>query len=76
MLLQPPDYLPPRDPTFTISVSSNASFFIGTLLGKIFLGETSANFNFAGDGGVVICAETNLYYAKIGTTSGGYTGDC
>ncbi|KAI3332359.1 lactonohydrolase [Xylariaceae sp. AK1471] len=48
----------------------------GTLLGKIFLGETSANFNFAGDGGMVICAETNLYYAKIAVTSGAYAGDC
>jgi gluconolactonase len=47
----------------------------GTLIGKIFLGETSANFNFAGDGGMVICAETNLFYAKIAATSGAYTGD-
>ncbi|KAI0391602.1 lactonohydrolase [Xylariaceae sp. FL0594] len=46
-----------------------------TLLGKIFTGETVANFNFAGDGGLVIAAETNLYYAKISTTSGAYTGD-
>lgn len=46
----------------------------GTLIGKIFLGETSANFNFAGDGGMVICAETDLFYAKIATTSGAYTG--
>ncbi|KAI8954418.1 gluconolactonase [Xylaria longipes] len=46
----------------------------GTLIGKIFLGETSANFNFAGDGGMVICAETNLFYAKIAATSGAYTG--
>lgn len=37
----------------------------GTLLGKIFLGTTSANFNFAGKGGMVICAETELYYASI-----------
>ncbi|KAH8157263.1 hypothetical protein CIB48_g10980 [Xylaria polymorpha] len=47
----------------------------GTLIGKIFLGETSANFNFAGDGGMVICAETNLYYAKLAATSGAYIGD-
>ncbi|KAI0966548.1 lactonohydrolase [Xylaria arbuscula] len=47
----------------------------GTLIGKIFLGQTSANFNFAGDGGVVICAETELFYAKIAATSGAYTGD-
>ncbi|KAI1174892.1 gluconolactonase [Nemania sp. FL0916] len=45
----------------------------GTLIGKIFLGETSANFNFGGDGSMVICAETNLYYAKIAATSGAYT---
>ncbi|KAI0406802.1 gluconolactonase [Xylaria palmicola] len=42
----------------------------GTLIGKIFLGETTANFNFAGDGGMVICAETHLFYAKIAATSG------
>ncbi|KAI0098629.1 gluconolactonase [Nemania sp. FL0031] len=47
----------------------------GTLIGKIFLGETSANFNFAGDGGMVICAETSLFYAKIAVGSGAYTGD-
>ncbi|KAI0478225.1 gluconolactonase [Xylaria cf. heliscus] len=47
----------------------------GTLIGKIFLGETSANFNFAGDGGMVICAETDLFYAKIAATSGAYTDD-
>ncbi|KAI0538310.1 D-lactonohydrolase [Xylaria digitata] len=46
----------------------------GTLIGKIFLGEASANFNFAGNGGMVICAETHLYYAKIAATSGAYTG--
>jgi gluconolactonase len=37
----------------------------GKLLGKIFLGATSANFAFAGKGRMVICAETNLYYAEI-----------
>ncbi|KEF56750.1 gluconolactonase [Exophiala aquamarina CBS 119918] len=37
----------------------------GTLLGKIFIGETSANFNFAGKGRMVICAETQLYYATL-----------
>ncbi|KAI0420491.1 D-lactonohydrolase [Xylaria grammica] len=46
----------------------------GTLIGKIFLGGASANFNFAGDGGMVICAETYLFYAKIAVTSGAYTG--
>ncbi|KAI1425483.1 gluconolactonase [Xylaria sp. FL1777] len=47
----------------------------GTLIGKIFLGQTSANFNFAGDDGMVICAETELFYAKIAATSGAYTDD-
>jgi gluconolactonase len=37
----------------------------GKLLGKIFLGATSANFAFAGKGRMIICAETNLYYAEI-----------
>ncbi|KAK5635158.1 hypothetical protein RRF57_010870 [Xylaria bambusicola] len=46
----------------------------GTLIGKIFLGQTSANFNFAGEGGMVICAETELFYAKIAATSGAPTG--
>ncbi|WVQ75912.1 hypothetical protein IAR50_005547 [Cryptococcus sp. DSM 104548] len=37
----------------------------GLLLGKIYLGETSANFAFAGDGRMVIGAETQLYYATL-----------
>jgi gluconolactonase len=37
----------------------------GKLIGKIYLGTTSANFNFAGDGRMVICAETELYYATL-----------
>ncbi|KAJ9499454.1 hypothetical protein LTR99_009622 [Exophiala xenobiotica] len=37
----------------------------GTLLGKIFLGTTSANFNFAGKGRMVICAETELFYVTL-----------
>jgi hypothetical protein len=37
----------------------------GKLLGKIFVGTTSANFNFAGKGRMVICAETELYYATL-----------
>ena len=37
----------------------------GVLLGKIFLGTTSANFNFAKGGRMVICAETELYYVQI-----------
>ncbi|KAI0165625.1 lactonohydrolase [Xylariaceae sp. FL1272] len=46
----------------------------GTLIGKIFIGEVSANFNFAGDGGMVICAETDLFYAKLQVTGGHYSG--
>ncbi|KAJ5860288.1 SMP-30/Gluconolaconase/LRE-like region [Penicillium soppii] len=37
----------------------------GKLLGKIYVGATSANFNFAGKGRMVICAETDLYYATL-----------
>ena len=37
----------------------------GVLLGKIFLGTTSANFNFAGNGRMIICAETELYYVTF-----------
>ena len=44
----------------------------GKLLGKIYLGEGSANFNFAGDGRMVICAETNLYYAEFAAKGGSY----
>ncbi|KGB80181.2 gluconolactonase [Cryptococcus deuterogattii R265] len=40
----------------------------GMLIGKIYLGETSANFNFAGHGRMVICAETHLYYATLGVS--------
>ncbi|WVQ79910.1 hypothetical protein IAT38_002011 [Cryptococcus sp. DSM 104549] len=38
----------------------------GVLIGKIYLGELSANFNFAGEGRLVICAETRLYYVTFG----------
>lgn len=44
----------------------------GKLLGKIYLGEGSANFNFAGNGRMVICAETNLYYAEFAAVGGSY----
>ncbi|RYP16711.1 hypothetical protein DL765_004947 [Monosporascus sp. GIB2] len=44
----------------------------GKLIGKIYLGRTSANFNFAGDGRMVICAGTNLYYATLAASGGGY----
>lgn len=40
----------------------------GKLLGKIYLGTTSANFQFAGAGRLVICAETKLYYATLNAT--------
>ncbi|KAK6903590.1 hypothetical protein I203_107095 [Kwoniella mangroviensis CBS 8507] len=51
----------------------------GTLLGKIWLGTTSANFQFAGKGRMVICAETKLYYVTLGAegadiTSSRYSG--
>jgi len=37
----------------------------GILLGKFFLGRTSANFIFAGDGRLVILAETKIFLASI-----------
>ena len=37
----------------------------GTLLGKFFLGTTSANMVFAGTGRLVIMAETAIYLAEI-----------
>jgi gluconolactonase len=37
----------------------------GKLIGKIYLGITSANFRFAGKGRMVIAAETELYYATL-----------
>ncbi|KAM0807037.1 hypothetical protein AB5N19_07376 [Seiridium cardinale] len=37
----------------------------GKLIGKIYLGETSANFRFAGEGRMVIAAETDLFYATL-----------
>jgi gluconolactonase len=43
-------------------------------LGKIYVGETSANFQFAGQGRMVICAETRLYYATLGA-AGAYITD-
>lgn len=44
----------------------------GKLLGKIYLGETSANFRFAGDGRVVIAAEQDLYYVTWNATGADY----
>ncbi|KAK5993096.1 Lactonohydrolase oryL-like protein [Cladobotryum mycophilum] len=37
----------------------------GTLLGKIFVGDVAANFQFAGNGRMIICAETHLYFATL-----------
>jgi len=37
----------------------------GTLLGKFFLGSVSSNFIFAGDGRLVILAETKIFFARI-----------
>ncbi|KAK7753761.1 hypothetical protein SLS62_004386 [Diatrype stigma] len=47
----------------------------GKLIGKIYLGTTSANFNFAGDGRMVICAETELYYATLAASGVTYITD-
>ncbi|KAI1848955.1 hypothetical protein JX266_005383 [Neoarthrinium moseri] len=37
----------------------------GTLIGKIYTGSTAANFQFAGDGRLVIMGETELFYATL-----------
>ncbi|ORY62688.1 lactonohydrolase [Pseudomassariella vexata] len=37
----------------------------GKLLGKIYTGTTTANFNFAGDGRMVVCGETQLLYVTL-----------
>lgn len=47
----------------------------GKLIGKIYLGTTSANFNFAGDGRMVICAETELYYVTLAASGATYITD-
>ena len=44
----------------------------GKLIGKIYLGATSANFRFAGKGRMVIAAEENLYYATLAATGSDY----
>lgn len=36
----------------------------GVLLGKFFVGASTANFAFAGQGKLVILAETNIYLVK------------
>ena len=45
----------------------------GTLLGKFFIGTTSANMVFAGDGRLVIMAETKIFVAKIAAKEGKVT---
>ncbi|RDW90057.1 SMP-30/gluconolactonase/LRE family protein [Aspergillus mulundensis] len=42
----------------------------GKLIGKIWLGTQSANFNFAGKGRMVIAAETELFYATLKADGG------
>ena len=37
----------------------------GTLIGKFFVGGVSANLVFAGNGRLVILAETAIYFAEI-----------
>lgn len=41
----------------------------GTLIGKIYLGTTTANFKLVGDGRLVICAETKLFYATLANST-------
>jgi gluconolactonase len=45
----------------------------GKLIGKIYTGSTSANFAFAGQGRMVICAETELYYATLNAAGANIT---
>lgn len=45
----------------------------GKPLGEIYLGKTSANFQFAGKGRMVICAETELYYVELGAEGAAIT---
>jgi gluconolactonase len=37
----------------------------GTLVGKIYTGITASNFQFTGDGRLVIMGETKLFYATL-----------
>lgn len=41
----------------------------GTLIGKIYLGTTSANFKLTGDGRLVIMGETKLFYATLANST-------
>ncbi|KAK7052266.1 SGL domain-containing protein [Favolaschia claudopus] len=45
----------------------------GTLIGKFFLGTTSANMAFAGKGRLVIMAETKIFLAEIATSPSLFT---
>ena len=47
----------------------------GTLIGKIWVGHTVANFQFAGKGRMVLCAETELYYATLAAEGSFVEGD-
>ena len=40
----------------------------GKLIGKIYTGRTSANFQFVGGGRMIIGGETQLYYATLAAT--------
>ncbi len=46
----------------------------GDLLGKFFLGTTSANLVFAGKGRLIILAETKVFLAKIAAEGVSLTG--
>ncbi|CAK5274203.1 unnamed protein product [Mycena citricolor] len=46
---------------------------VGTLLGKIFLGVSSANMAFAGKGRLVIMAETKVFLAELATSPSLFT---
>lgn len=45
----------------------------GKALGEIYIGGTSANFQFAGKGRMVVCAETELYYVELNAEGAGIT---
>jgi gluconolactonase len=42
----------------------------GKLIGKIYIGRAVPNFNFAGEGRMVILSDTRLYYATLAATGG------
>lgn len=45
----------------------------GVRLGTIFTGRTAANFQFAGQGRMVIMGETQLFYATLAATGAAVT---